>query len=207
MNLKTITQLNYKQLGAAYDRFNRTLFDSELPQCLITFQRARRARGYFWREAVHARRGKKRLDEIALNPDAFPGRSDGDVMSTLVHEMVHLWQVHFGKPGRRGYHNREWAAKMEEVGLRPSDTGLPGGAKTGERMTHYVISGGRFEKAWGELYRDGFRLKWETRARKNSDRNKVKYVCPGCDLCVWGKPGLEGRLLCVEGGLLLHTAR
>jgi hypothetical protein len=51
----------------------------------------------------------------------------GGVLSTLVHEQAHLWQHHFGKPGRGRYHNREWAAKMVEIGLIPSATGEPGG--------------------------------------------------------------------------------
>jgi hypothetical protein len=195
-----ITQRTYERLGTAYDWLNRRLFGGTLPPCLITFQRARGARGYFWREAVRARRGKRRTDEIALNPNAFPGRSDKDVMSTLVHEMVHLWQFHFGKPGRRGYHNRQWAAKMEDVGLRPSTTGRPGGARTGESVTHYVISGGPFEAAWGELYRSGFRLEWEAPAPRPTNRPKIKYTCPDCGLTVWGKPGLAGAIICAAGG-------
>lgn len=194
-----ITRRNYEHLAAAYDWFNRRLFGGELPACLITYQRSRRARGYYWHDAAKLRRGKRRTAEIALNPDTFPGRTDAEVMSTLVHEMCHLWQCHFGDPGRRGYHNKQWAAKMVGVGLRPSDTGRPGGRTTGERMTHYVIRRGRFEAAWGDLYRTGFRLEWETEPRAQSDRNKVKYTCPDCGLNVWGKPGLAGQLICVDG--------
>ena len=91
MTANSITLRNYDRLSTAYDRFNADLFAGDLPPCLITFQRARRARGYFWREAARARRGKRVADEIALNPDSFPGRSDKEVMSTLVHELVHLW--------------------------------------------------------------------------------------------------------------------
>jgi predicted SprT family Zn-dependent metalloprotease len=56
------------------------------------------------------------VDEIALNPRTFIDRTDREIVSTLVREMVHLWQFHFGKPGRRGYHNKQWATKMEEIG-------------------------------------------------------------------------------------------
>ena len=31
--------------------------------------------------------------------------------------MCHQWQQHFGKPSRNGYHNKQWADKMESVGL------------------------------------------------------------------------------------------
>ena len=47
------------------------------------------------------------------------------------------------QPGRTGYHNREWASKMLEVGLVPSDTGQPGGKQTGQHMTHYIDPKGR----------------------------------------------------------------
>lgn len=197
MPANTVTREQYARLVEAYEWFNDRLFDGRLPQCLITLQRHPHARGYYWHGQVHARRGKRSAAEIALNPDAFPGRTDRDVLSTLVHEMVHLWQYEFGEPGRGRYHNEEWADKMDEVGLRPTDTGRPGGRRTGDRMTHYVVRGGRFAVAWGELYREGFRLGWQTSpAPGRSDRNKVRYTCPGCGLNVWGKPDLGDRLLC-----------
>ena len=48
----------------------------------------------------------------------------------LVHEMVHVWQEQYGHPASRGYHNKQWAAKMKAVGLQPSGTirTLPGEA-------------------------------------------------------------------------------
>ena len=66
-------------------------------------------------------------------------RDDIEWHSTLVHEMCHLWQEDFGKPSRGGYHNRQWADKMIQVGLMPTDTGEPGGQLTGQRVTHYII--------------------------------------------------------------------
>ena len=86
-------------------------------------------------------------DEIALNPAHFARRTPTQTLSTLVHEMVHLWQHHLGTPSRNGYHNKEWAAKMREVGLIPTDTGQPGGKDTGQKVTHIIEEGGRFDKA------------------------------------------------------------
>jgi predicted SprT family Zn-dependent metalloprotease len=71
------------------------------------------------------------VDELALNPDNFEDRTDEQIMSTLLHEMCHCWQYYFGEPSRGGYHNREWASKMKEVGLHPSDNEKPGGKETG----------------------------------------------------------------------------
>jgi predicted SprT family Zn-dependent metalloprotease len=86
------------------------------------------------------RDGSEVTDEIALNPSCFKDRADAQIFSTLVHEMVHLWQFHFGSSSRSGYHNREWADRMEQLGLMPSYTGEPGGERTGQRVTHYTSS-------------------------------------------------------------------
>jgi hypothetical protein len=40
-----------------------------------------------------------------LNPDHF-GRTDELILSTLVHEMAHVWQKTHGKMPRRDNHNR-----------------------------------------------------------------------------------------------------
>jgi hypothetical protein len=118
-------------------------------------------------------------------------------LSTLVHEMCHSWQQHFGKPSRTGYHNRQWAAKMIEVGLMPSDTGAEGGKPTGQHMTHYIIDGGAFECAADELLATGFRLNWQsaiwgTRPRPRG-KNKVKYTCPQLRAeCLGQAGGLAG---------------
>ena len=198
-----LTTTLYSSLNKAYDLFNEELFGGQLPDCLITFQRHSGAYGYYWHEKFLGRRGKtagsKKSPEIALNPDAFPNRKDQHVMSTLVHEMVHLWQACFGTPGRGPYHNREWGKKMIEVGLMPSSTGRLGGAKTGDRMTHYVIRDAAFSEAWGKLYRSGFRIQWQSfRTRRAKDRSKQKFSCPTCEINVWGASSLVGCLLCIH---------
>lgn len=138
--------------------FRRDLFDGELPDVKVTLQRKRGMHGFFWPEKFQNRRGRGNRDELALNSDLFRGRSDKEILSTLVHEMVHVWQYRNGTPGRRGYHNREWARKMKEVGLQPSTTGKRGGMETGEAVTHYIIPDGPFDRACRKLFSAGFRL-------------------------------------------------
>ncbi len=149
----------YDELQNAYDHFNGELFRGELPLCLITLQREKRTYGYFCRDRF-VNRGGTMTDEIAMNPSYFGVRSIKATLSTLVHEMVHQWQYHHGKPGRRGYHNREWAERMERVGLIPSHTGQEGGNRVGERMSHYVQPGGPFDTACDALLTRDFVLSW-----------------------------------------------
>ena len=96
----------YNELTIAYDHFNRELFNSQLPPCLITMQRKNKAYGYFTGGRFGRRDGKEITDEIALNPSHFRARTVEQSLSTLVHEMTHLKQHHFGKPSRTGYHKR-----------------------------------------------------------------------------------------------------
>ena len=127
---------------------------------LITLQRKCRYYGYFSATRFLRRDARGTTDEIALNPRFFAFRTVAQSLSTLVHEMVHQWQRHYGKPSRGGYHNREWAEKMKEVGLMPSTTGLPGGAETGPRVTHYILFDGRFQRVCEQLMAESPMLTW-----------------------------------------------
>lgn len=201
------TAREYDALRVAYDAFNADLFGGGLPGCLITLQRHRGAAGYYSHNRFEARKGVARTAEIALNPETFAGRTDRDILSTLVHEMAHLWQAYHGTPGRARYHNREWAEKMRELGLVPSSTGRPGGKETGDRVSHYVLPGGRFAESCRRVLAGGFRLNWQSVPLRSGGRNKWAYACPGCGAKVWGHAGHAGRLLCVPCGQVLVIVR
>lgn len=83
------TTLTYTHLRDAYDFFNAELFDNKLPPCLVTLQRHRGTYGYFCYERFKEFGAENKTDEIALNPAHFD-RGAERVLSTLVHEMVHL---------------------------------------------------------------------------------------------------------------------
>lgn len=216
----TPTEQQFNALNQAYQYFNRELFGGQLPGCILTFSRKRNAHGFMapgrWRRVDEQEHS---THEIALTHITLY-REPIKVFSTLVHEEVHLWQFEFGSPSRGGYHNQEWAEKMEEVGLMPSDTGEPGGKKTGQHMTHYIIPGGRYEQAFNAMP-ETFLLPFtslegdlvksmlagtagtspEPEPGKTTStplsppaRNKTKYTCPGCQKNVWGKPDLN--LIC-----------
>jgi predicted SprT family Zn-dependent metalloprotease len=160
MNPKnTPSQEIYTAVERAYTYFNSHLFANQLPDCLIVLQRQPRMMGYVspnrWVNA-----NKRFVDELAINPEYFLGYPLIEIMQTLVHEQCHIWQAKFGSPGRRNYHNKEWADKMESIGLMPSHTGMPGGKKTGEHMNDYTIIGGQFQQAYTALITKGFELPW-----------------------------------------------
>lgn len=205
----------YDCFQRVFDHFNWLLFESALPQCLITLQRKSRTYGYFSPKRFGNRSGNS-CDEIAMNPEHFERRSAREVCSTLVHEMVHKWQYDYGKPGRAGYHNREWATKMKELGLQPSSTGRPGGAETGYKVSHYIIEDGPFDRAFRELEINGFTIEWYDRARQVRENaalsgavkikaptggKRTKYVCPECKVIALSSKNTKFR--CDEHDLLM----
>lgn len=184
------TTNQWRSYQGAFDYFNATLFNNELPRCILNFSRRRNSYGFFTSERWES--GEQRTHEISLNPDLLSRPMDA-TMATLNHEMVHLWQYVYGKPGRSTYHNREWGQKMEEIGLIPSQTGQPGGKKTGNRVTHYIEEGGRFAIAFANMPND-YLLPWGSAAgetsKESARKKKIKYSCLTCQTNVWGKPNL-----------------
>jgi hypothetical protein len=163
-------------------------------------QRHARTYGYFSPERFNGRIDKSAVHELALNPDGFAGRTDAMILSTLAHEMCHVWQQTFGKAPRKGYHDRQWAGNMREIGLQPSSTGEEGGKETGQSVSHYILPGGRYAKAYAKLAATGFALHWQSApaseqggAKKSS---KTKFTCPECGQNAWAKP--DALLICGE---------
>ena len=150
-----ITTKQFQTLDDLYDFYNQALFAGQLPECIVNLSRRPNSYGFFvpklWANlddgAAHP---AAYAHEISLNPD-YLQRPFIEWHSTFVHEMVHLWQQEYGKTSSAAYHNKQWANKMESIGLMPSNTGEPGGTRTGQSMSHYVIAGGRFELVFNSL--------------------------------------------------------
>ena len=187
----TPTEEQIEAFQAIFNHFNRELFAEALPPVMLVFSRGRshRTSGHFapkrWSD------GSTQLDEISLNPDALDQPAQ-EIAATIVHEMCHLWQSIHGKPSRSGYHNNEWAKKMEAVGVVPSNTGQPGGRRVGQQMADYPIEGGAFLRAFAQLQRSlpfssGFKRATKAGGR---DSSKTRYTCPQCRVNIWGKLGL-----------------
>jgi predicted SprT family Zn-dependent metalloprotease len=188
----TPTRSQFDAYEKMFSYFNERLFSGQLPACLLNFSRRSKTYGFFAPERWE--RGREVRHEITLNPSTLKSRKPMDVASTLVHEMVHLWQHAHGHPSRAGYHNAEWADKMDSVGLIPTDTGAPGGARVGQKVTHCIAKDGPFERAFRAMPKE-YTLPWvceepEQQRAKRAAKNKVKYTCPGCSANVWGKPNL-----------------
>jgi hypothetical protein len=107
--------------------------------------------------------------------------------------MAHVWQQSRGIPPWRSYHDRQWAAKMKEMGLQPTATSEPGGKETGQLVTHYIIPEGLYGQAFAKFKAKGFQLHWQSapagKEAKAKKAIKTKFTCPECGQNAWGKPG------------------
>lgn len=209
------TNFQFKTLENIYYYYNYKLFDGQLPECIITLARHRGANAVYAPDRWIKREQSNEVDEIMMNPETM-NRPVRLWHSTLVHEMCHTWQRRF-EVYKGAYHDRVWGKKMEEVGLMPSDTGEPGGKKTGYRMTHYIIEGAPFDLAFKEITSEqlnSLELPYIPNPlytaslptlpsgvdpttgtvttivrRKTKSGVKIAYSC-GCST-VWGKTGLS----------------
>lgn len=160
-----------------------------------------------------------------MHTQHFAARDVQEVMQTIVHEMTHMWQYNFGvKHSEKSYNDKEWADKIEALGLMPSDTGRPGGKKTGQNMGDYAIEGGLFLQSCERLLTPDFKISWRDKftvsdtgltltitvmglptkegeditVKPGNKSLRVKYSCMKCKINIWGKPGLN--VVCGECG-------
>jgi predicted SprT family Zn-dependent metalloprotease len=203
-------------LQNAYNYFKKHLFKDKLSHVVLTLNRRTKSAGYYmhsaWVDEIDII-----LPEININPEMLR-RGIKRVMSTLVHELCHHYQYLHGQPGRGRYHNKEFAKIMMHVGLICSDTGMPGGKQTGDRITHYITPNGPFEQFFDAMpkeYLIPFKSHEHTRLFRNGggcirvdtdnnldSKNKVKFMCLNCGCAAWGKPALH--ISCDDCHIRMH---
>ena len=130
------------------------------------------------------------LDEITFNTVHLLHEGEQRVweygqwgeLETLLHEQVHLWQQNFGsqpvKPGRV-YHNKEFVAKCESLGLHPrpgvGSHRRPADGPFALLMKEYGIAQGvTFEVAEGRRFNW-----WEAEKERKGRSTLSKWSC-GC---------------------------
>ena len=202
-----LTDQIYSYFSKAYVFFNKQLFGQQLlPEVLLSFTEKKRSYGFFCRQGVHINGSKMTYHYIALNPFLFDQRTDEEILSTLVHEMVHCWQQEHGANiPEKPWHNREWAAKMMDVGLMPSGTGHPGGKKTGAKISHFILDNGLFQEVAPQfLAKHGsitFHGVLEEIPRVQQEK-KYKFFCLKCPQKAWAYE--DASLLCGDCREPLH---
>jgi hypothetical protein len=192
----TPTDRTYSELDRAYVDFNAELFDGELPGCLITLTRRRHSQGFLKLGQFCSSDRSETTDEIGLNPQRFDGVPDDEIQATLVRLMVHQWRAYQDRPPKKpNYCDELCARKMESVGLVPTDTGKPGGRRTGSGIGHLILEDGLFAYVCAARKFDRDRLFYDLAREQDPKqrRNKSTFICPDCGEKnkYWGRPGLR----------------
>jgi len=204
MKRPTPTQFSaYQQI---FDYFNQALFQGLLPDCMLSFSRRRSSSHTLYTSGQWQKDTGTVTPEISLNVKQLHENEPKEVMAILVREMVHLWQEQYGKSSGKGYFNRQWADKMEGIGLIPTATGLPGGKRTGKGIKHSIDPQGKFEQAFTKMpkaYLWPFRPTASEGGKRKGYSEKEMYCCPGCGVKVWGKGGLG--LVCECGKAFVNS--
>jgi hypothetical protein len=96
-----------------FDRLNARFFEGTLPTPLFSFATTRASiLGHY----VPGRNPIGVQENVNIN--ALHLKSPlAEVLSTLLHELIHVWQGNYGKPGRPPYHNKQCRQKMQDLGI------------------------------------------------------------------------------------------
>ncbi len=116
----------HAELRRAFQFFNGLYWGGELPEPVITFatNAPNGARlGHFQQRTWEGSDGVLR-DELVIYSDLALRAGILQVLQTLLHEMVHVWQEN-GHPamtgkGKTAHHNERWHAEAQRVGLLTS---------------------------------------------------------------------------------------
>jgi len=106
----------HAEVARAFEFFNDRFWGGRLPTPIFAFFRQPpngRRLGHYRARSWRSPGGLLR-DEVILYADLALEQGMAAVLETLLHEAVHVWQAHFGKPAG---HNAQWHAEAARVGL------------------------------------------------------------------------------------------
>lgn len=208
------------------DYLNMALFDGELPECFITLTRNSNViGGYHSPEQWENEEGVK-VSEVGINSNIIADGNANMLFEVLIHELIHLEQHTKGIAGRTGYHNKAFADRCDELGLKIicSDPGATEGQRTGQAIATEMDPKGLAAQAVAHC---GIDLPYWTSdiidideqgqpqkgqeprlvqptpksKPKSKSGSRTKYVCATCGMAVWGKSGLG--IMCIDCGVTL----
>lgn len=200
MKKKVNIKLIISQLHLAFSYLNRDLFQGKLPEPAILIQsRGNRKLTLGWctvnkiwkNEVTQEERYEINLVAEAINRGLLP------VMATLLHEMVHLYNLENGiKDTSRGftYHNKKFKEIAENHGLIIEHADKIGWSvtKLQQSTINLIYSYGLDEEAFTMG-----RLETIEEEKKEVKRTKNrKYECPKCGAGV--KSTMEVNIICGE---------
>lgn len=184
-------------LQAAFNAINRDFYKGELEKVIITVKENRKKHAYGWIELDKnwTQNGKAR-HEINIAADYIGKRSVVETITTLMHEMAHLFNLqHDIKDTTRSgiYHNKEFKKTAEAHGLKVAQVDKIGWSlTTATKETAEWIKKNIPIKSFGVYKRSA--EKDPTRAK--TKQSMRKYVCPACGLIA--RLTKDAKIACME---------
>lgn len=195
-----------QQLEDLFGIFNYKYFNGELSKPVITVSpdMTKGAYGWCtsykaWKEAGHDTEGYYEINICA----EYLSRPYEEVAGTMLHEMVHLYNLENGvkDTSRAGtYHNRKFKEAAEAHGLTVASNEKYGWCETAltEEAKQEVKD---FMDSIGKTSFDLYREKVAEEKKKGGKSNSRKYVCPCCGLII--RATKEVKVVCFDCEQLL----
>jgi len=194
MDKNTNIKIAIDELHKAFYNFNRELFNSKLPEPAILIQnKGNRKNVLGWCSTKEIWINKKTKDkkyEINLVAE-YLDRPLNEVMGTLLHEMVHLYNLvnNIKDTSRAGtYHNKRFKESAETFGLIIEYHEKIGWSLTTlQDSTKDLISSFDLNEEAFSIARIDFDLLRTDEEGEGGNKKKTssrKYICPGCGAIV-----------------------
>lgn len=203
--VKVNTETAIAELYKAYNKLNERFYNNELPEVMIVIFETAKANAYGWftpSKVWTDKEGTTEMHEIAMSAE-YMNRSWIDVMQTLHHEMIHLYNhINGVKDTSRNnrYHNGKFKAACLAHGfeyqITEPDAKIGWSQAVLTKETQEIIA-----NEFG-LNPDAFKLARAIAQKAPTKRNRSKYQCIECDYSLRGKSGLS--ITCNECGETLH---
>ena len=213
MNGEITIQSAIDELQRAFKLLNERYFNNELEKPVITILVDSTTGAYGWISAskVWSSKDNKWFREINICAE-YLNRPAVEVITTLMHEMCHLYNVQNGikDTSRAGtYHNEKFKTVAERNGLIVEKSEKYGYCitKPGKELKELVkknVRAGCFKLERMKTYRDGTlktTTKGEDGREKTTSRTKQsmrKYLCPSCGLIIRASKDVSGKIMCVD---------
>lgn len=184
-------------LQAAFNAINRDFYNGELEKVIITVKEGKKKSAFGWIETTKnwKQNGVDR-HEINISADYIGERSVVQTITTLMHEMAHLYNLQNGikDTTRSGiYHNKEFKKTAESHGLKVEQVDKIGWSlTTATPETKKWIAENVPIKSFG-VYKKAKEKDPKSSRTKQSSR---KYVCAKCGLIA--RLTKEAAIMCVD---------
>lgn len=187
------------ELHRVFDAVNERFYNGDLPSPVITIQSQGRKKGVLgwcttweaWQRVKESGEETEGKFEISLTAE-YMNRPVIEILETLVHEIAHLANAHYGIHDCSGtqYHNRKFKEQAEYLMLKVSQVARKGWAHTeltpelAEWLESLHVDESAFEFARGELparKKAPTKMKlWECGCTKIRAAVEIDAICKKC---------------------------